>query len=94
MRALLVQEAMNGEFVESAVLLQSVVLPWLKVTVPAGLIGVAGDAVSVTLKLASALVVTAPEGTVVKAKVAGAAVTVWPPVKDPELSLKAPSELR
>ena len=90
---MVVQEAMNGD-AGVRVVLQSVVLPWLKTSVPAGLIGIAGDAVRVTIKTAEELIVTAPEGTVVKASVAGAAVTVWPPDKDPELSPKAPSELR
>ena len=75
MRAWVAQEAMYGEVVESAEV-QRAALPSLKITLPAGVIGVAGDAVSVTLKAAPALTPTGPEGTVVNASVAGAAVTV------------------
>jgi hypothetical protein len=69
------QEAVYGELVDSAVE-QRVVLPWLKVTVPAGLTGLPAGTVSVTVKPAAELIVTAPLGTVVNASVAPPDVTV------------------
>jgi hypothetical protein len=83
--------AVYGEFVESGTE-QRVVLPWLKVTVPAGLTEPDGT-VRVAVKAAAELIVTAPVGTVVKESVAAEADTVWPPVKVPELLLKLPAEL-
>lgn len=74
---------------------QSVVLPSVKVTFPAGATGVTGDdAVSVTKSSVAELAGTGVEGAGSKASVALAAVTVWPPDKDPALSPKDPSELR